>query len=205
MTERMPTRHPTGRAAAITLACIALLAVGCDGPAPAIQSPDSSQPAAASNLPTATAAVVPTLSPSAAPTTEAPTEPAPSEPAPTSASATPPPASPAGTPKPTVTSLKAPRTPSCTSDNGTGIVGYIHLSWAATGTSGVRLSIDPPSPGEAYDYPYADYPATGSADVPFSCDPPNHDANGDYHLYVVTTIHDGGYYSYRYAKAYQAK
>jgi hypothetical protein len=194
-----------GRAVAVALACISLLAIACDGTATATQSPGSSQPAAASSPPTATADVVPTLAPTGVPATDGPvpaTE-TPTQPASTSGGSTAPPGSPAGTPKPTVESLKAPRTASCTGDNGTGTVGSIHLSWTAIGTSGVRLSIDPPSPDDAYDYPFADYPATGSADVPFACDPPNHDANGDYHLYVVTTIHDGGYYAYRYARVYQ--
>jgi hypothetical protein len=179
---------------------MALLAVGCTtGPALVTPSPASSQPATASTAPTATAEVLPTTAPTAGQPTEAPATETPATEGPTT-----PPGTPAGTPKPQVDSLKAPRTASCTSANGTDTVGYIHLSWTASLTSGVRLSIDPPSPAEAYDYPYADYPATGSADVPFSCDPPNHDSNGDYHLYVVTTLHDGGYYAYRYARVYQA-
>jgi hypothetical protein len=193
---------PRGLAPVLVLACLALLAVGCgNGPATITPGPESSQLTASSpTAGTPTAAPIPTAEPpSAAPATEAPT------PAPPSAGPTTPAGSPAATPKPEVSSLKAPRTPSCTSDNGTGTVGYIRISWTSVGTTGVRLSIDPPSPGDAYDYGYADYPAAGSADVPFSCDPPNHDANGDYHLYVVTTLHTGGYYAYRYAKVYQAE
>lgn len=178
----------------LALACIAALAIGCTDAAQPTPSPASSQPAAASAEPTATAEIVPTAVPTAGQPTEAPATEGP----------TAPPGSPAGTPKPQVDSLKAPRTASCTSTNGTDTVGYIRLSWTASVTSGVRLSIDPPSPATAYDYPYADYAATGSADVPFACDPPNHDANGDYHLYVVTTIHESGYYAYRYARVYQA-
>jgi hypothetical protein len=79
----------------------------------------------------------------------------------------------------------------------------VHLSWTATNVSGVRLSIDPPSPAEAYAYGFFDYPAVGSADVPFTCNPPNQDPTGYYHLYVLTTLHTSGYYQDRYIKVYQ--
>jgi len=109
------------------------------------------------------------------------------------------------TPKAIVQSLTVPAKANCLSDNGTGTIGYVHISWTATDATGVRLSIDPPSAATAYGAGYADYEAIGSADVPFACDPPNSDAKGHYHLYVVTTTHaPGGYFSYRFAKAYQA-
>ncbi|MEO8272734.1 MAG: zinc ribbon domain-containing protein [Chloroflexota bacterium] len=103
---------------------------------------------------------------------------------------------------PVVDSLKGPRSASCTADNGTGTVGYVHLTWTASNTTGVRLSIDPPAPNTAYDYGYDDYAASGSADVPFTCDPPNSDSVGAYHLYVATTAHDGGYFAWRTVKVY---
>ncbi|HEX5239848.1 MAG TPA: hypothetical protein VFW20_02515 [Candidatus Limnocylindrales bacterium] len=106
--------------------------------------------------------------------------------------------------QPAVTSFSIVHSASCTSTNGTSSVGQIHLSWKAVGTSGVRLSIDPPSADVAYDYGYADYPATGSAEVPFACGAPNRDSKGAYHLYVLTTLHDSGYAMYRYAKVYEA-
>jgi hypothetical protein len=103
---------------------------------------------------------------------------------------------------PVVDSLTGTRTASCTTTNGTALPGYVKLTWTASNTSGVRISIDPPAPNNAYDYGYDDYPASGSAEVPFTCDPPNTDDRGDYHLYVVTTVHDGGYFAYRYIKVY---
>ena len=112
-------------------------------------------------------------------------------------------ASPSSSLQPSVDTLKVRRRADCLGDNGTATVGSIRLTWTASGTTGVRISIDPPSPDVAYDYGYADYPASGSAIVPFACDPPKHDANGDYHLYVVTTLHERGYAFYRYAKVYE--
>ena len=104
---------------------------------------------------------------------------------------------------PSVDSLKGPRSASCTGTNGTAPPGYIHLTWTASNTTGVRLSIDPPAPNDAYDYGYDDYPAIGSADVPFTCDPPKSDARrrlppvrGDDRS---TT---SGYFAYRYLKVY---
>jgi hypothetical protein len=112
-------------------------------------------------------------------------------------------AGPASSLPPLVETLKVRRTADCQGDNGTGTVGSIRLTWTASGTTGVRISIDPPSPDIAYDYGYADYAASGSAIVPFACDPPKHDAKGDYHLYVVTTLHERGAAYYRYAKVYE--
>jgi hypothetical protein len=101
-----------------------------------------------------------------------------------------------------VDTLKAPRSASCTGTNGAAPAGFVHLSWTASGVEGVRLSIDPPAPNNAYDYGYDDYPAIGSADLPFTCDPPNSDAGGAYHMYVATTAHERGYFAYRYVKVY---
>ncbi|MEO5704331.1 MAG: zinc-ribbon domain-containing protein [Candidatus Limnocylindrales bacterium] len=103
---------------------------------------------------------------------------------------------------PAVDSLSGPRSASCTADNGTGTPGYIRLTWKASGTTGVRLSIDPPAPNKAYDYGYDDYPASGTADLPFTCDPPNSDSGGSFHTYVATTVHDGGYFAWRLVKVY---
>jgi hypothetical protein len=159
------------------------------------------------------------LAATAAPTTGATTSAAPTEtqsaaPATPEASAAetqlatvPPPAEPSPGPfsslPPLVETLKVRRTADCLGDNGTGTVGSIRLTWTASGTTGVRVSIDPPSPDVAYDYGYADYAASGSAIVPFACDPPKHDAKGNYHLYVVTTLHERGAAYYRYAKVYE--
>jgi hypothetical protein len=111
---------------------------------------------------------------------------------------------PGATPKPTLTSFSGPHTASCTAPNGVAPAGYIHITWTASDTTGVRISIDPPDVKTAYSYGYADYPwpAVSSADVPFACNPPNSDATGPYHLYVVTTAHTTGYYQYRYFKVY---
>jgi hypothetical protein len=147
--------------------------------------------------------------PSAAPSVSQ--SPAPGSPE-TSTAATPlatvaPPAEPSPGPSsslpPLVETLKVRRTADCLGDNGTGTVGSIKLTWTASGTTGVRISIDPPSPDVAYDYGYADAAASGSAIVPFACDPPKHDATGHYHLYVVTTLHERGTAYYRYAKVYE--
>jgi len=156
---------------------------------------------AASPSPAPTASPVPSASPA---TTVVPTT------APTAAQT--PTAAPAKTEAPTgtttpganpkVDSLTGPRTASCTATNGTSTPGYIHLSWSASNATGVRLSIDPPSPNEAYGFGYQDYPAAGSDDVPFTCDPQLSDANGAYHLYVVTTLHTTGHWAYRYLKVY---
>ncbi len=102
---------------------------------------------------------------------------------------------PGQTPKPTLTGFTAPATASCTAPNGVAPAGYIHLTWTASDTTGVRISIDPPTPGTAYAYGYADYPwpAVTSADVPFACGAASH-------LYVITTAHTTGYFQYRYRK-----
>jgi ribosomal protein L40E len=162
---------------------------------------------AASPSPTPASTGVPTLAPTTATTpTEAPIVTTAPTPAPTPAET--PAETPAGTLEPgasqtpSVDSLSGPRRASCTEANGSAPPGYIHLSWEAVGTTGVRLSIDPPAPNTAYDYGYEDYPAVSEADVPFTCGPPTSDANGDYHLYVVTTLHDRGYFAYRYIKVY---
>lgn len=102
---------------------------------------------------------------------------------------------PGQTPKPTLTGFTAPATASCTAPNGSAPAGYIHLTWTASDTTGVRISIDPPAANRAYAYGYADYPwpAVSSADVPFACGSASH-------LYVITTAHTTGYFQYRYKK-----
>lgn len=134
-------------------------------------------------LPTATEAVVETITPTTEPTAAA--SPAPGD-----------------SGKPAVDSFTGPQSASCASDNGTGTPGNITLTWTSSNTSGVRLSVDPPAPNTAYSYGYADYGPAGSADLPFTCDPPNQDPSGLYHLYVATTIHDGGYFAWRLVKVY---
>lgn len=148
-------------------------------------------------IPSAGATDAPTLIPTTAATSQPTLPPAivPTPPATTSPSS-------GGTGDPVVDTLSGPARASCTGTNGTGTPGYIHLSWTASNTTGVRLSIDPPAPNDAYDHGYDDYPADGSADVPFTCDPPSSDATGDYHLYVVTTLHDNGRFAWRYIRVY---
>lgn len=151
--------------------------------------------------PTPTMTAAPTTLPSAPPAatqTAAPIETA----EPTAAETATASAGPAASGTPVVDTLTGTRTASCTTTNGTALTGYIKLTWTASNTSGVRISIDPPAPNKAYDYGYDDYPASGSAEVPFTCDPPNTDDRGKYHLYVATTIHDGGYFAYRFIKVY---
>ena len=114
------------------------------------------------------------------------------------------PSGPASSALPIVDWIQVAHTASCSSDNGTGTVGLLRITWSASGTTGVRISIDPPSPDVAYDYGFADYPPSGFADVPFACDPPSHDAKGAYHLYVVTTLKVGGHAFFRYARVYDA-
>lgn len=158
----------------------------------------------ASPTPVATSSAVPgsAATPSDAATT------APATAAPTQAPTIVPPPTPtglaptAGAGSPVVDTLKGPGRASCTGTNGTGTPGYIHLEWTASNTTGVRLSIDPPAPNDAYDYGYDDYPADHETDVPFTCDPPNSDANGEYHLYVVTTLHDDGRFAWRFVRVY---
>ena len=150
----------------------------------------------ASTAPTTAVLATATPAPTVPPVTAAPT--------PTTTPAKTPSPTPTKAPStsPKVDSFSAPHSASCTGLNGTSTPGFIHLSWSASNTTGVRLSIDPPSPSNAYNYGYLDYPAMGSDDVPFSCDAPLSDANGSYHLYVVTTIHTTGHYAYRYLKVY---
>lgn len=177
-----------GIAAVVAVILIGLLIMLGGSPA-ASPTPSS----ALSPEPTATATVTASPAPIA---TAAPTPTAVATPGGTpTATATP------GT-KPKVDTFTTPHTASCTGTNGTSTAGYIHVSWSASNATGVRLSIDPPAPNNAYGNGYADYPAVGSDDVPFTCDPPNSDATGKYHLYVVTTLHDSGHYAYRYMKVY---
>ena len=180
-------------ALAVVLIGIVLLFVLGGSPAASPTPGPTSSTAPASAAPSS-----PSAPPSAAPVSEAPVseEPATVPPAPTA-----PPAS-VGSGDPVVDTLTGPGRASCTGSNGTGTPGYIHLEWTASNTTGVRLSIDPPAPNDAYDYGYEDYPADGGADVPFTCDPPNSDANGEYHLYVATTIHDGGRFAWRFIRVY---
>jgi hypothetical protein len=191
------------------LSATALVVVACSSaPEPVVlptRSPAASQPAASQP---AGASVAPGSSD--VPSAPAPTDP-PSQPVPTDAQPTGAPASsgpgdsggPAASLAPDVTSMTIKRTADCASNNGTGTVGMIRISWTAEGSDGVRISIDPPSPDVAYGYGFADYAATGSVDLPFACDPPTTDAKGAYHLYVVTTLHTKGYYAWRFAKVYQ--
>lgn len=177
----------------IALVVIALIigAVLFLGGAPAA-SPSPPAPSA-SVSPTAAATAVPTAEPTEGPvatTAATPEETLPGTPGPSASG------------DPIVDSLKGPRSASCTADNGTGTPGYVHLTWTASNTTGVRLSIDPPTPNTAYDYGYDDYPATGSADLPFTCDPPSSDSGGAYHEYVATTVHEGGRYAWRFIKVY---
>jgi hypothetical protein len=156
---------------------LAATATPTTGSTPSVAPSETQSPAPqASSTETPSATVAPAAEPSAGPSSSLP---------------------------PLVETLKVRRTADCHGDNGTGTVGSIRLTWTASGTTGVRISIDPPSPDVAYDYGYADDAASGSAIVPFACDPPKHDAKGDYHLYVVTTLHERGAAYYRYAKVYE--
>jgi hypothetical protein len=178
----------------LALAGVALIAVGCSSaPTPTTTGPGTS------TGPTSGASTVPTAVPTAVvePTGAAPT-PEPTAAEPTAIAS----AGPVGSGLPSVDSIKIRHTADCLVDYGNGGPGLIKLTWTASNTTGVRVSIDPPSPAEAYGYGYADYGVSGTAVVPFACDPPNHDANGNYHLYVVTTLHESGYAFYRYARVY---
>jgi hypothetical protein len=192
------------RRLAITLLLVAGLLAGCTGgPAAPTPTPATTQGSGAQPTPTpqataaASAATATEAPPTEAPATDVPATAAPGEPTPAGSAD-------ASSGAPTIASFKAPHTASCLADNGTGTVGMIRLTWAASGTTGVRISIDPPSPDVAYDYPYDDYPLAGSVDVPFACGPSTSDAQGAYHLYVVTTLKVGGYAFYRFAKVYDA-
>ena len=183
--------RPGGRA--LALAGVALIVLACSGtPAPATTGPGATTgPTSGASTPPAT---------EGAPTSEPTTEPTAGEPTaePTAEGSL----EPGASAQPSVDTMKIRHTADCAFDYGNGGPGLIKLSWTATGTTGVRISIDPPSPDVAYGYGYADYGPAGTAVVPFACDPPNHDAGGDYHLYVVTTIHASGYFSWRFAKVY---
>lgn len=183
-----------GVGAAVVVLVALMVVLFALGGSPAASPTPGSTPSAvpgtvvpSSPSPAATAA--PTLIPSAVQTVEP--APTPTGPLPS-----------AGTGDPVVDTLTGPGRATCTGTNGTGTPGYIHLAWTASNTTGVRLSIDPPAPNDAYDYGYEDYPADGSADVPFTCDPPNEDANGEFHLYVVTTLHDDRRFAFRYIRVY---
>ena len=181
----------------VALIGVVLVAAACGGPSTPVPSGAIQTGPSPSESPTGpVGSAEPTVAPSEPPATEAPSTPG----ATAEGSALP-----SGSVAPSVDSMTVQRVADCASDNGTGQVGYIEIGWTASGTSGVRISIDPPSPDVAYGYGFADYQeSAGSAEVPFSCDPPNHDAKGDFHLYVVTTLHDKGYFFYRYAKVYEA-
>ncbi|HXI44937.1 MAG TPA: hypothetical protein VNH13_01415 [Candidatus Acidoferrales bacterium] len=185
-------RRPGGRV--LALAGVALIVLGCSGtPPPATSGPGATTgPTTGTSASPASAAPATEAAPTAEPTTAEPTA------EPTAAGSL----EPGSSVLPSVDTMKIRHTADCAVDYGNGGPGLIKLSWTATGTTGVRISIDPPSPDVAYGYGYADYGAAGTAVVPFACDPPNHDANGDYHLYVVTTIHTTGYASWRFAKVY---
>jgi len=195
----------------VVLAIVIFLVLGNGNGAPGLAAATSSPTAAvaATSAPAATGApasavatpeitAAPTAEPTPAPTAE-------STPAPTAvpgSSASP---APSGSAKPTLVSISLPHKADCNGDNGTGQIGMITVAWTATGATGVRISIDPPTASGAYGYGYQDYlaPLT-SAKVPFACDATLHDSGGYYHLYVVTTLHTTGYYQYRYQKVYQS-
>lgn len=112
--------------------------------------------------------------------------------------------SPAASTKPTLESITLLHKADCAHDYGYGSAGFIQIQWSSSGTTGVRISIDPPSPTTAYEAGYRDEPtASGSDWVPFACDSTFGDSGGSYHLYVVTTLHTTGYYQYRYQKVYE--
>lgn len=178
-----------GAAVIVLVALMALLFALGGSPAVPTPEPTPSPPAEVTDAPSPSPTVSPTVPPTDAPTILPPSTP------------TGPPPS-AGTGDPVVDTLRGPGRASCTGTNGTDTPGYIHLEWTASNATGVRLSIDPPAPNDAYDYGYADYAADGEADVPFTCDPPNSDANGAYHLYVVTTLHDNGRFAWRLIRVY---
>jgi hypothetical protein len=194
----------------VVLAIVIFLVLGNGNGAPGLASATSSPTAAvaATSAPAATAPASAAATPeiTAAPTAEpTPAPTAASTPAPTAvpgSSASP---APSGSTKPTLVSISLPHKADCNGDNGTGQIGMITVAWTATGATGVRISIDPPTAAGAYDYGYQDYlaPLT-SAKVPFACDATLHDSGGYYHLYVVTTLHTTGYYQYRYQKVYQS-
>lgn len=180
----------------LTVAVTAAIGACTGGPAPTPTPPTEPITSAIPSEPVGTAAAPTEPSSTGTPATEAPPTEAPGETPLASLSAS-------GGP-PSVDTMQVIRTASCASDNGTGTTGMVRITWTASGTTGVRISIDPPSAGVAYDYPFADYPASGFADVPFACDPPNSDTKGEYHLYVVSTLKVAGHTFYRFAKVYAA-
>jgi hypothetical protein len=115
----------------------------------------------------------------------------------TLAPSTAPSGSPSASSKPSVDSLSLQSKADCNHDYGYGSPGFIKITWTSTGTTGVRISIDPPSPATAYGAGYRDEPPDGSDWVPFTCGSASH-------LYVVTTLHTSGYYQYRYQKVTQS-
>lgn len=183
----------------VGVAAASLVVAACGGTGPVQPSTGPGSFAVGSEAPAASPTTLPTsvAPPSAVPATEAPATPGASVEGTTG---------PSGSVAQYLVSISIRHTASCTSDNGTGTIGNIRVSWVAEGTTGVRISIDPPSPDVAYGYGYADYlELAGSADVPFACSPSLHDAKGSYHLYVVTTLHAKyGHYFYRYAKVYDS-
>ncbi|HLX35578.1 MAG TPA: hypothetical protein VKR30_10110 [Candidatus Limnocylindrales bacterium] len=211
-----PSRTPTwayglialllGLIAALILAIVLLMGNGTGGLANATSTPTLGPSEAASIQPSevAQASPTPAITPevTAPPATSAPTS-APTA-APTGAPTALPSGSPAGTGAPTLVTATIPHKADCNGENGTGQIGMISISWTATGVTGVRISIDPPTAATAYGYGYADYGPTGPAIVPFACGLTLHDSGGYYHFYVITTLHTTGYYQYRYQKVYQS-
>lgn len=184
-----------GAAVALLVLLVGIgLVFGLGGSPAATPTPGPSASAGATSQATQTPTPDPTGQLTVEPTLGPTTEPTDAPPPRTSPSA--------GTGDPVVDTLKGPSRASCTDDNGTATPGYIRLTWTSSNTTGVRLSIDPPAPNTAYDYGYGDYPADGSAELPFTCDPPNSDGNGEFHLYVATTIHDGGRFAWRFIRVY---
>lgn len=193
-------RRPGVAQALAALSAVALIAAACGDLTPTIAP-----------VPTSSAATLPTEAASAGTPTAEPPGPTAQPPGPTEVPPAPTEEPPAPTPEgspsasvpPMVDTFKVKRSASCLGANGTDQVGSIKLSWTTSGTTGVRISIDPPSPDVAYDFGFGDYGPSGSAIVPFACDPPGHDANGDYHLYVIWTLHATNKAAYyRFAKVY---
>ena len=161
-------------------------------PAGSVAPTDSGAPASAAVTPEITAAPTPEITPAPTPApTAAPT------PAVTPAPGTTGSPAPSGSVKPTIVSMTIQHTADCHKDYGYGSAGFIKISWVSMGTTGVRISVDPPDAATAYGYGYKDEPSSGTDWVPFTCGPTSH-------LYVVTTLHTTGYYQYRYAKVTQS-
>jgi hypothetical protein len=203
MPGRARGRQPRPAQALVAPFLIALTVAAC-GDAVTTAGPLSSASAAVTQTGPASPGL-PSVAATGGPTAEPP-GPTQRPPVPTTGPAEPTPEGspgPSSSAPPMVDTLKVKRTASCLGTNGSGQVGSIKLTWAASGTPGVRISIDPPSPDLAYDYGFGDYPASGSAILPFACHPPNHDGTGGYHLYVVWTLHEANRPAYyRFAKVY---